>query len=38
MLTTVASLAVVDTIITGKEVDGEIVTRLHQIGVNVILV
>ncbi len=37
MLTTVASLAVVDTIITGKEVDGEIVTRLHQIGVKVIL-
>src|SRR6266849_3103117 len=37
MLTTVASLAVVDTIITGKEVDGEIVTRLHQVGVKVVL-
>lgn len=37
MLTTVASLAVVDTIITGKEVDSEIVTRLHQVGVRVVL-
>jgi DeoR/GlpR family transcriptional regulator of sugar metabolism len=37
MLTTVASLAVVDTIITGKEVDGETVTRLHQVGVRVVL-
>jgi len=37
MLNTVASLTVVDKIITGSEVDGEIVTRLRQIGVEVIL-
>ena len=37
MLTTVASLTVVDKIITGTEVDREIVTRLQQIGVEVVL-
>ena len=37
MLTTVASLTVVDKIITGMEVDGEMVTRLRQMGVEVIL-
>ena len=37
MLTTVASLTVVDKIITGTEVDGEMVTRLRQIGVEVVL-
>jgi DeoR/GlpR family transcriptional regulator of sugar metabolism len=38
MLTAVASLTAVDAIITGTEVDGEIVTRLRQVGVKVILV
>ena len=37
MLTTVASLTVVDKIITGTEVDGEMVTRLRQMGVEVVL-
>lgn len=37
MLTTVAPLAVVDKIITDTEVDREIVTRLQQIGVEVVL-
>jgi DeoR/GlpR family transcriptional regulator of sugar metabolism len=37
MLMTVASLTVVDKIITGSEVDREIVTRLQQIGVEVVL-
>src|SRR5258706_1147534 len=37
MLMTVASLTVVDKIITGSEVDKEIVTRLQQIGVEVVL-
>lgn len=38
MLTTVASLTLVDTIITSTEVDAEIVARLRQMGVNVVLV
>jgi DeoR/GlpR family transcriptional regulator of sugar metabolism len=37
MLNTVASLSIVDTIITGAEVDGEMVTRLQQLGVEVVL-
>jgi len=37
MLTTVAPLDCADIIITGREVDSEIVTRLSDIGVNVIL-
>ncbi len=38
MLNTVASLSIVDTIITGAEVDAEMVTRLQQLGVEVVLV
>ncbi|MBE3561043.1 MAG: DeoR/GlpR transcriptional regulator [Ktedonobacteraceae bacterium] len=37
MLNTVASLTVVDTLITDAEVDAEMVTRLRQFGVEVIL-
>lgn len=37
MLTSVASLSAIDRIITGLEVDEEIVTRVRQLGVEVIL-
>lgn len=37
MLTTVASLTVVDRIITGTEIDDEMVTRLRQMGVEISL-
>jgi DeoR/GlpR family transcriptional regulator of sugar metabolism len=37
MLNTVASLTVVDKIITDSKVDGEMVTRLRQMGVEVVL-
>ena len=38
MLNTVASLTVVDTLITSKDVDDEMVARLRQMGVEVLLV
>ncbi|HET8911710.1 MAG TPA: DeoR/GlpR family DNA-binding transcription regulator [Ktedonobacteraceae bacterium] len=38
MLTSVAPLSVVDRIITGQEVDQEIVARVRQLGVDIILV